>query len=388
MAPQHKPHIKRQTVLQQLVERRGYHAPAASAGAAVQKTIENTAADSEQTAEQMEHTATELPVTAGMVTLDTQRVTYIQFKAAQQRFAVRRPQVMPDAPPALPMKPPQGEKGVNQIKLLSVPKPEPGKTPTPTIAQQKQQLRRNHVKNTAVKQHLIRPKERVSSRPKKLHKKSAALEKLRAALRRMGKDLTQWLGLGLAVAVVVMLMVVCIAGVISSSGFGIFFADTGSSTEQTLRTAVQEIEAEYRGQLADIRTATPHDVLEETGTDPSWPEVLALYAVKITTDPNTPEEVTTMTDQKKAILRDIFWQVHTISHTTETRTTTNYIPATDAAGNTTYVPVTVTQQVLVVTVAHKAAGEMVTAFGFSPVQRQQLAELLSEETKVLWEQFM
>ncbi len=160
----------------------------------------------------------------------------------------------------------------------------------------------------------------------------------------------------------------------------------GSSTEQTLRTAVQEIEAKYRGQLTDIRAATPHDVLEETGTDPSWPEVLALYAVKTTTDPTDPEEVTTMTDRKKAILRDIFWQMHTISHTTETRTTTNYIPSTDAAGNTTYVPVSVTQQVLVVNVKHKSADEMASAFGFTPARRLQLTELLSADLQVFLKQ--
>ncbi len=118
---------------------------------------------------------------------------------------------------------------------------------------------------------------------------------------------------------------------------------------------------------------------------PCWFEALALYAVKTTTDPTDPEEVTTMPDRKKAILRDIFWQVHTISHTNESRTVTNYIPATDAAGNTTYVPVTVTQQVLAVTVAHKSADEMAQEYSFTPEQNQQLVMLLSEDIADFWE---
>lgn len=43
-----------------------------------------------------------------------------------------------------------------------------------------------------------------------------------------------------------------------------------------------------------------------SGSRAVWPEVLAVYAVKATTDPDDPQEVATVDDSKKAILKDIF----------------------------------------------------------------------------------
>ena len=49
-----------------------------------------------------------------------------------------------------------------------------------------------------------------------------------------------------------------------------------------------------------------------SGSRAVWPEVLAVYAVKTTTDPDDPQEVATVDDAKKAILKDIFWQMNEI----------------------------------------------------------------------------
>lgn len=80
-----------------------------------------------------------------------------------------------------------------------------------------------------------------------------------------------------------------------------------------MRQAVQEINADYQSQIDTARANLTYDELEMSGSRAVWPEVLAVYAVKTTTDPNDPQEVATVDDAKKAILKDIFWKMNEIS---------------------------------------------------------------------------
>lgn len=42
------------------------------------------------------------------------------------------------------------------------------------------------------------------------------------------------------------------------------------------------------------------------GSRAVWKEVLAVYSVKVNTDPDNPQEVVTMDDAKKKLLKTIF----------------------------------------------------------------------------------
>ena len=119
---------------------------------------------------------------------------------------------------------------------------------------------------------------------------------------------------------VVVILVLCVVGLIASSCFGIFFSGEDSGTGQTMRQAVQEINADYQSQIDTARANLTYDKLEMSGSRAVWPEVLAVYAVKTTTDPDDPQEVATVDDAKKAILKDIFWQMNEISSHTESKT--------------------------------------------------------------------
>ena len=121
-----------------------------------------------------------------------------------------------------------------------------------------------------------------------------------------------------------------------------------------------------------------------SGSRAVWPEVLAVYAVKTTTDPNNPQDVATMDASKKAILKDIFWQMNTISSRTETKTEEIITETDDGHGNIVETKTTVTRTYLYISVAHKTAGEMADKFGFNADQRKQLAELLAEENRSMW----
>ena len=183
---------------------------------------------------------------------------------------------------------------------------------------------------------------------------------------------------------VVVIIVICLIGLIIGSCFGIFFSGEDSGTGQTMRQAVQEINADYQSQIDTTRANLTYDELEMSGSRAVWPEVLAVYAVKATTDPDDPQEVATVDDSKKAILKDIFWRMNEISSRTESKTEEVITETDDGHGNIVETATTVTRTYLYITVSHKTAEEMADNFNFTADQRKQLSELLDEENRRLW----
>ena len=179
-------------------------------------------------------------------------------------------------------------------------------------------------------------------------------------------------------------VIICLIGLIVGSCFGIFFSGEDSGTGQTMPAVVREINQEYEGKLDEIKNGTAHDALEMSGSRAVWPEVLAIYAVKTTTDPDNPQEVATIDDSKKELLKEIFWAMNEISHRSETATTTQTVETDDGAGNIVEEEVEVTTTTLYITVTHKTADEMADAYNFTADQRAQLAELLAEENRSMW----
>ena len=183
---------------------------------------------------------------------------------------------------------------------------------------------------------------------------------------------------------VVVIIIICLIGLIVGSCFGIFFSGEDSGTGQTMRQAVQEINADYQSQIDTTRANIAYDELEMSGSRAVWPEVLAVYAVKTTTDPDDPQEVATVDDSKKAILKDIFWRMNELSSRTESKTEEVITETDDGHGNIVETTTTVTRTYLYITVSHKTADEMADLYGFNEEQRQQLSELLAEENNSLW----
>ena len=183
---------------------------------------------------------------------------------------------------------------------------------------------------------------------------------------------------------VLVIVIICLIGLLIGSCFGIFFSGEDSGSGYTMQNVVQEINDDYQQQIDTTKANLSHDVLEMSGSRAVWPEVLAVYAVKTTTDPDNPQEVATIDDSKKAILTDIFWEMNQISSRTETRTETVITETDDGNGNIVETETTVTQIYLYITVSHKTAEEMAAQYGFDEEQKEQLAELLAEENRSLW----
>ena len=208
---------------------------------------------------------------------------------------------------------------------------------------------------------------------------AAAIKAIAAAM----KALVAAIAAGGWVAVVV-IVVICLIALIVGSCFGIFFSSEDTGSEKTMRQVIQEINLDYQNELDAIKASVEYDALEMSGSRAVWPEVLSIYAVKTTSDPDDPQEVATITPEKEQLLKDLFWEMNEISSRTESKTETQITESDDGHGNIVQTETTVTRTYLYITVSHKTADEMTDLYGFNEEQRQQLSELLAEENNSLW----
>jgi len=183
---------------------------------------------------------------------------------------------------------------------------------------------------------------------------------------------------------VVVIIVICLVAMIVGSCFGVFFSGEDSGTGQTMQTAVQEINTEYQNSIDEIKRVNSYDVLEMSGSRAVWKEVLAVYSVKVNTDPNNPQEVASMDDTKKQMLKDIFWDMNVISSRTALVSDSVVTETDDENGNIVTTSTVVERTHLYITVSHKTAEEMAAQYGFSQEQKDSLSELLKPENDSLW----
>ena len=179
--------------------------------------------------------------------------------------------------------------------------------------------------------------------------------------------------------VVMVAGVICLIGLLVGSCFGIFFSGEDTGTGQTIRTAIAQVNQEYQERLEEIQASHPHDTVEITGSQAAWKEILAVYAVKSTTDPEG-QDVASMDDEKLGLLAEVFWKMNQLSARVETRTETTE----SEDGEVVETEVTV----LVISVSLKTAQEMSEQLGFDDNQKEQLQELLSPEYDDLWNELL
>lgn len=201
-----------------------------------------------------------------------------------------------------------------------------------------------------------------------------------------------------------LVLILVIAGMIAAivaSSFGIFFAGSsfsGDNTDSTptLQEVVLSINQEYTDEIESIKIDNPHDELVMLGGRSDWQDVLAIYAISVTTDPDNPTDVVTMTDDRIEILRTIFWEMNTINYEIEEVTETVSVqsvddegnPLTDAEGNLIMEEQETVTNVLHITINHLSAQDEADNLGFSDAQNAQLAELLDVRYASLWIQIL
>lgn len=178
-------------------------------------------------------------------------------------------------------------------------------------------------------------------------------------------------------------IVICTIGLVMGSSFGIFMSTEDTGTGYTLTSVVQEINEEYVAEIEKIKTEVPYDDFEITEETPNWKDVLAIYAVKATTDFDGVE-VVTVDEQKAELIRNVFWGMTELTYETETYEETETVEITDDEGNTTEQEVTVTKTRLIISTKNKTAAEAAVEYNFNDNQMEQLEELIHDNNEGLW----
>lgn len=218
----------------------------------------------------------------------------------------------------------------------------------------------------------------------KLAKRAAAfLKKLAKLTIEAIKSLVSAIIAGGWTAVVV-IIIICMIGAVAYSVYGIFFSNEDSGTGITIQSAVIELNEEFQAETEKEKAEYTYDILDMSGYQADWKEVLAIYSVKVNTDQNNPLEVATIDESKKNMLRDIFWDMNSISSRTETEKCTTIVETTDAEGNVVQEEQPVTKVTLFITLNGKSADEMAEQYHFSDKQKEYLDELLSPKNDKMW----
>lgn len=183
---------------------------------------------------------------------------------------------------------------------------------------------------------------------------------------------------------VVIIVVICLIALIAGSCFGIFFSGDDTGNGLNMQTVISDMNAEYQAKINETKGTVAYDVLEMSGTRAVWPEVLSVYAVKTAGDPNNPQEVASIDESKRRILKEVFWAMNEISFNTASKTENVVSETDDGNGNIVEVTESVTRTYLYIRVTHKTPDEMAQQYGFTDEQKEQLRELLSDKNKKMW----
>lgn len=191
-------------------------------------------------------------------------------------------------------------------------------------------------------------------------------KKVLRAIAAAAEKLVAAIGAGGAAAVAVVI-VILLVGFLFASPLGILFAGEDTGTEIKIPDAVATLNGEFTDEIYRIMEEHPYDELDmqegmEAAMLQNWRNVLAVYAVKVSTDEEHGLDVMTMDEEKLQLLREIFFDANKLKYELTARTV-------DGKQITT----------LHISVQTKDAMQMADEYGFTDQQREMLEELLKPD---------
>ena len=191
-------------------------------------------------------------------------------------------------------------------------------------------------------------------------------KKVLRAIAAAAEKLVAAIGAGGAAAVSVV-VVILLVGMLFASPLGILFAGEDTGTEIKIPDAVATLNGEFTDEIYRIMEDHPYDELDmqegmEAAMLQNWRNVLAVYAVKVSTDEEHGLDVITMDEEKLQLLREIFFDANKLEYELTTRTV-------DGEQITT----------LHISVQIKDAMQMADEYSFTAQQREMLEELLKPD---------
>ena len=191
-------------------------------------------------------------------------------------------------------------------------------------------------------------------------------KKVLRAIAAAAEKLVAAIGAGSAAAVSVV-VVILLVGMLFASPLGILFAGEDTGTEIKIPDAVATLNGEFTDEIYRIMEEHPYDELDmqegmEAAMLQNWRNVLAVYAVKVSTDEEHGLDVMTMDEEKLQLLREFFFDANKLEYELTTRTV-------DGERVTT----------LHISAQIKDAMQMADEYSFTAQQREMLEELLKPD---------
>lgn len=176
----------------------------------------------------------------------------------------------------------------------------------------------------------------------------------------------------------IIIIVICMVGLLCNSIFGIFLSSEKTSPDSiTMNEVVAECNKEFSDRLQTIQNQNPHDNYILDGSMASWKDIISVYAV-MQSKGNNEQEVITINEQRKSVIKRIFWDMNSLS--SEVRTETVIEQGVNVNG----MPKEVQRQVLHIIINSKNAEQMKVEYHFNSAQNMQMKELFKDEYSVLW----
>ncbi len=190
------------------------------------------------------------------------------------------------------------------------------------------------------------------------------------------KELVAAIAAGGWVAVVAVI-IICLIGLIIASPFGIFFSgDNRDNGAITASAAVAQVNYDFCEKLEALQDGE-YDDITISGSMADWPEVLAVFAVKVAGKNDADAmDVATLDEKRVKKLKEVFWDMNALSSEVETIDH----PDSDSDDD---VDDSWTESILHITITSKTAEEMKTQYHFSEKQITVLDELLDNRDALL-----
>lgn len=144
-----------------------------------------------------------------------------------------------------------------------------------------------------------------------------------------------------------------------------------------MKDVVAECNQKFADKLQSIQDSNPHDDYVLEGSMASWKDILLVYTIKQSKGINE-QEVITMDESKKKIVKEIFWDMNSLSSEVKTES------VTEQGINTDELPKQVEKRVLHITINFKTAEQMKSEYSFNSAQIKQYNELSSNKYASLW----
>lgn len=167
--------------------------------------------------------------------------------------------------------------------------------------------------------------------------------------------------------VVTIVLLICMAGLLIASPFGVFFMNGSNTPGTNFSSAIMaQLNQELDDKLSELQMSGSYDRVEIQGQPPEWRDVLSVFAVR-----------SSMEGEHTDLLQEVFWDMTKI--TSESKTLEHPASGDSAAW---------TETILFITIKPRTVDDMRVFYQLSDHQNRFLDELLTEENQALWDKLL